>query len=105
MAGVVYFALGVHETVAHPDQPLGLLPAVALGGGVALFFAGDVAYRWRDHHQTATDRLLVAVAALIVVPLALVMPALVTLAVLTVVCGVRTGWEAWRHPSIGPVRA
>ena len=55
--------------------------------------------------QVATDRLLVAVAALIVVPLALVMPALVTLAVLTVVCGVRTGWEAWRHPSIGPVRA
>ena len=105
MAGVVYFALGVHETVAHPGQPLGLLPAVALCGGVALFFAGDVAYRWRDHHQLATDRLLAAVAALVVVPLALAMPALGTLAVLTVVCAVRTGWEAWRHPSIGPVRA
>ncbi len=105
MAGIVYFALGVHETVAHPGQPLGLLPAVALCGGVALFFAGDVAYRWRDHHQLATDRLLAAVAALVVVPLALAMPALGTLAVLTVVCAVRTGWEAWRHPSIGPVRA
>jgi len=105
MAGVVYFALGVHETVAHPDQPLDLLLAVALCGGVALFFAGDVAYRWRDHHQLATDRLLAAVAALVVVPLALAMPALVALAVVAAVCAVWTGWETWYHPSIGPVQA
>ena len=105
MAGIVYFALGVHETVAHPDQPLDLLPAVALCGGVALFFAGDVAYRWRDHHQLATDRLLAAVAALVVVPLALAMPALVALAVVAAVCAVWTGWEAWYHPPIGPVQA
>jgi hypothetical protein len=30
------------------------LPAVAPAGGVALFFAADVGYRWRDHRQLAT---------------------------------------------------
>lgn len=37
VAGVVFFALGVHEAVAAPGEPLRLLPAVALAGGVAMF--------------------------------------------------------------------
>lgn len=53
VAGVVFFALGVHEAVRGPGEPLPLFPAVALTGGVAVFFAGDVAYRWRDKHQIA----------------------------------------------------
>ncbi|OLT39860.1 hypothetical protein BJF86_06340 [Serinicoccus sp. CNJ-927] len=38
VAGVVFFALGVHEAVAAPVEPLPLLPAVALAGGVAMFY-------------------------------------------------------------------
>jgi low temperature requirement protein LtrA len=103
VAGVVFFALGVHEAVAAVGEPLAALPAVALAGGVALFFIGDVAYRWRDHHQLAADRLLAGMAAIALIPIAMLAPALLTLAGLMLVCVLQTGWELWRHPAIGPV--
>jgi low temperature requirement protein LtrA len=103
VAGVVFFALGVHEAVADAVEPLPLLPAVALAGGVALFFAGDVAYRWRDHHQLATSRLLAAVGSAALIPVAAFAPVLAALAGLTLVCLLQTGWELWRRPAIGPV--
>ena len=92
---------------AHPLRIMrklkpGLLRA-ALAGGVALFFVGDVAYRWRDHHQLAADRLLAAVGATALVPVAVSAPAWAALAGLTGVCVLQTGWELWRHPAIGPV--
>ena len=103
VAGVVFFALGVHDAVAGPDDALPLLPAVALAGGVALFFVGDVAYRWRDHHQLAAERLLAGVGAIALIPVAVVAPSLVALAGLTLVCVLQTGWDLWRRPAIGPV--
>ena len=103
VAGVVFFALGVHEAVAGAREPLPLPPAVALAGGVALFFLGDVAYRWRDHHQLAAGRLLAGLGAAALIPVAVVAPALVALVGLTLVCLLQTGWELWRHPAIGPV--
>jgi low temperature requirement protein LtrA len=103
VAGVVFFALGVHEAVADAAEPLALLSAVAVAGGVAMFFVGDVAYRWRDHHQLAADRLLAAVGSAALIPVATFAPALAALAGLTVVCLLQTGWELWRHPEIGPV--
>lgn len=83
VAGVVFFALGVHEAVAAPGEPLPLLPVVALAGGVAMFYVGDVAYRWRDHHQLATGRLVAAVGAASLIPVAVVAPAVSALAGLT----------------------
>ncbi|NMO88335.1 low temperature requirement protein A [Actinomycetospora sp. TBRC 11914] len=103
VAGIVFFALGVHEAVEGVDRSLPLLPALALAGGVALFFVADVGYRWRDHHQLATDRLLAGAASAAVIALAVVVPALATLAALAVVCAAQTGWELWRRPEIGPV--
>ena len=70
--------------------------------GVALFFAGDVAYRCRDHHQLAVDRLVAAAAAAIVIPRAVAAPSPVALAALTAVCAVRAGWEVWHPPAMGP---
>jgi low temperature requirement protein LtrA len=103
VAGIVFFALGVNKAIEGVDEPLPPLPALALAGGVALFFAADVAYRWRDHHQLATDRLLAALAAAAVIALAVSAPALATLAALAFVCALQTGWELWRQPEIGPV--
>lgn len=102
VGGIGYFALGINEAIARPDQPLAPLTAVALCGGVALFFAGDVAYRWRDHHQLAVDRLVAAAAAAVILPLAITAPLLATLVALTTVCAVRAGWEIWHPPAIGP---
>lgn len=82
--------------IAGISEPLPAVPAVALCGGVALFFGADAAYRWRDHHVLFTDRLVAAVVTLALIPVALAAPALVTLAALLAVGAVRVGWEA-RH--------
>jgi low temperature requirement protein LtrA len=104
-AGVVFFALGARVSVEHFDEPLAPLAALALCGGVALFYAGEVAYRWRDHHQLTVDRLLTAAATLLVYPVAISVPAVVSLTVLTVIGVVRLAWELWRRPQVGTVRA
>jgi low temperature requirement protein LtrA len=103
VAGVLFFAFGAHEAVADAAEPLPLFPAVALAGGVALFFVGDVAYRWRDHHQLATGRLIAAVAATALIAVDVSAPALAALAGLALVCVLQTSWDLWRHPAIGPV--
>ncbi len=61
----------------------------------------DVAYRWRDHHQLAVDRLVAAAAAAAVLLLAITAPSLATLVALTTVCAVRAGWEIWHPPAMG----
>jgi low temperature requirement protein LtrA len=105
VAGVVFFALGARVSVEHIDEPLAPLEALALTGGVALFYAGEVAYRWRDHHQLTVDRVLTAAATLLMYPVAISVPAVVSLTALTVIGVVRLAWELWRRPQVGTVRA
>ncbi|HEV3051785.1 MAG TPA: low temperature requirement protein A, partial [Longimicrobium sp.] len=42
LLGVVCIAVGVKKALAHPTDPLALAPAIALGGGTALYMLGDV---------------------------------------------------------------
>jgi len=105
VAGIVFFAVGARVSVEHIGEPLAPLPALALTGGVALFYAAEVAYRWRDHHQLVVDRLLTAAAALLVFPVAVSVPAVLSLAVLTAIGVLRLAWELWRRPQIGTGRA
>jgi low temperature requirement protein LtrA len=101
VAGIVLFAVGARVSVEHIHRSLTPLPALALTGGVALFYAGEVAYRWSDHHQLTVDRLLAAAASLLVFPMAISVPAVVSLAVLTAIGVLRLAWELWRRPQIG----
>ena len=39
------------KTLAHVDEPLELVPAVALLGGTALYLLAHVAFRWRNVHR------------------------------------------------------
>ena len=105
VAGIVFFAVGARVSVEHIGEPLAPLPALALTGGVALFYAAEVAYRWRDHHQLTVDRLLAAAASLLVFPVAISVPAVSSLAVLTAIGVLRLAWELWRRPQIGTGRA
>lgn len=102
MVGVMLFAVGAHDAVAHTTAPLPLLPAVALAGDMALFYLSDVAYRWRDHHQVPIDRAATGFAAAAVLPVLMHLPASAALGVLTAMGWVRLGWELWRRPRIGP---
>ena len=45
VAGIGFFAFGAREALRGVADPLPLLPAIALSGGVGLFYAADVAYR------------------------------------------------------------
>lgn len=45
LLGIAYLATGVKKTLGHLTEHLDTGPALALAGGVALFLAGDVAFR------------------------------------------------------------
>ena len=45
--GAIFFSLGVKKTLAHTDEVLAMVPAVALCGGLILYLLGQVALRAR----------------------------------------------------------
>ena len=47
VAGIIFSAFGIEQTLAHVGEPLGTIPAVALCGGVALYLLGHNAFRLR----------------------------------------------------------
>ena len=48
VAGIVLFALGAKKTLGDVGEPLKLVPAFALCGGVALYLLAHVAFRLRN---------------------------------------------------------
>ena len=104
IAGITWYSLGVGEAIAHPDEPLQPLSGLALCGGAALFYAGEVLYRWRDHHEIATDRLITAIVLAALIPLAPAVPALIILVAVTAASLAFVTWEVWRQPEIGGAR-
>jgi low temperature requirement protein LtrA len=82
VAGIIFVALGVKQTLAHVGEPLGSVPAVALCGGVALYLLGHNAFRLRDVGDVSVPRLVVTVLCCALIPLAVSVPSLITLAIL-----------------------
>jgi low temperature requirement protein LtrA len=60
IAGILLVALGVKKTLGHVDEPLKTVPAVALFGGMALYYAAHLAFRWRNLHSLNRARLATA---------------------------------------------
>jgi low temperature requirement protein LtrA len=83
VAGIIFVALGVKQTLAHVGDPLGTVPAVALCGGVALYLLGHNAFRLREVGSVSVPRLVVTVVCCALIPVAGSIPSLVTLAILT----------------------
>ncbi len=83
IGGIVFVALGIEQTLAHVNDPLRLVSAVALCGGGTLYLCGHNAYRYRDHGTISVPRAVVAGGASLLIPLAVTIPALYTLASLT----------------------
>ena len=82
VAGIIFVALGVKQTLAHVGEPLGIVSAVALCGGVALYLLGHNAFRLRDVGSVSVPRLVVTLLCCALIPLAVSVPSLVTLAIL-----------------------
>lgn len=104
IAGIVLFALGLKGTIERVDEPLSAVPAVALCGGLSLYFLTHVVQRFRLVHfirHTTSERpgwigpgrLAAAVAMLALIPAALALPALASLGLAAAVCCGLIAWD------------
>jgi low temperature requirement protein LtrA len=108
IAGVVLFALGLKKTIEHVDEPLATVPAVALCGGLALYFFTHVALRIRivrSVRRTTDDRPGwiglgrpgATIVLLALIPAVLRLSALTSLALVTVVCCALIVWDVLHY--------
>jgi low temperature requirement protein LtrA len=80
VAGIVLFAVGAKKTLGDFGDPLDTVPAVALCGGVALYLVAHILFRLRNVRTLNRQRLVVSLLLLALIPVALEIPALATLA-------------------------
>jgi low temperature requirement protein LtrA len=96
VAGIVLVALGMKKTLEHVEDPLKLVPAVALLGGTAVYLLAHVAFRWRNIHRLSVQRLVAAGLLVALIPLGLELPSVATLAILSAILAVLVVYET-RH--------
>ena len=96
IAGIVLFAFGLKKTEAAPEDLLKDVPAVALCGGVALYLAGHIAFRYRNVRTFNSHRAIATLACLALIPLALEVDALIALGAVTAVLVTLVAYEAIR---------
>ena len=75
LIGIIAVAAGVKKAIGHAYGHVSFAQALALGGGVALFVAGDLLYRRILHIGRPGYRLIALIGALASVPLGLVLAA------------------------------
>jgi low temperature requirement protein LtrA len=80
VVGIVLFAFAMKSTLAHLGAELGAVEAVALCGGPALYLFAYVALRYRVSRTLGRGRLAAAITCALLIPVALVVPAVVALA-------------------------
>jgi low temperature requirement protein LtrA len=99
VAGIVLFAFAMKTTLAHVGDELDTIPALGLCGGPALYLFAYVALRLRVSRTFGRGRLLAAVACALLLPIALVVPALVALTLVATVWVAFHGYEFiwWRE--------
>jgi low temperature requirement protein LtrA len=97
IAGIVLVALGVKKTLAHVDEPLDTIPAVALFGGIALYYAGHLGFRLRNVRTLNRPRLVALLVCLALIPLGTEIDALVSVALAAAVTSAVIAYEAIRY--------
>ena len=100
VAGIVLLALGLKKTLAHVEDPLKVVPAFAMLGGTAIYLLAHVAFRWRNVHRFSVQRLAVAVLLVALVPAAIELPALATLAIMSAILVALIVYEARRFAAL-----
>jgi low temperature requirement protein LtrA len=100
VAGIVLLAFGLKKTLAHVGDPLEVEPAAAMLGGTAVYLLAHVAFRWRNVHRFSRQRLIVAIVLMALVPAAVELPALATLAILAAALAALIVYEARRFAEL-----
>jgi low temperature requirement protein LtrA len=108
IAGIVLFALGLKKTIEVVDEPLATIPAVALCGGLSLYFLTHVALRVRLVHEMRRStsetpgwigpgRLVTGLVMLALIPVAIEASALVSLVLVTAACCGLIAWDVLHY--------
>ena len=96
VAGIILFAVGAKKTLGDVGEPLKLVPAVALCGGTALYLVAHILFRLRNVRSLNRQRIVAAALLLALLPLAVELPALATLALVAALCVGLIAYEAIR---------
>jgi low temperature requirement protein LtrA len=96
VAGIILLAVGEKKTLGDVGEPLKLVPAVALCGGVAMYLVAHVLFRLRNVHTFNRHRSIVSVLLLALIPAAVELPALATLGLVAALCVALIAYEAIR---------
>jgi low temperature requirement protein LtrA len=99
VGGIVLFAFAMKTTLAHIGDQLDTVPATALCGGPALYLLAYVGVRVRVSHHLGGGRWVASIACAALVPVAVVVPAIVALALLATVWVALHAYELiwWRE--------
>jgi low temperature requirement protein LtrA len=101
VAGIVGFAVGCKQLVAHPTDQLSIADAAALCGGVALYLLGHAILRVRMTRTIGVHHLVGAAAA---AALIIVSPHVSALAVAGLLAIVLVGAVAWERVELADLR-
>jgi low temperature requirement protein LtrA len=96
MAGIVLVAVGCKKVIGHVDEPLHTVPAITLCGGLALYLVGHVLFRLRNIGTLNRQRVLVALVAAALTPVAVHVDAIWSLALITALSAALITYEAIR---------
>jgi low temperature requirement protein LtrA len=100
VAGIVLVALGLKKTLEHVDEPLKLVPAAALLGGLAVYLVAHVFFRYRNVHRFSWQRLLAAALLVALLPVALELDAVLVVAISVAVLAVLIVYETVRFAEL-----
>jgi low temperature requirement protein LtrA len=100
VAGIALIAVGLKRALLAVDDPLHLVPAVALLGGAATYLLAHVAFRLRNMRSLSTRRLVCAIALIALVPAGASLPALATLGILAALLVALIAYEALRYADV-----
>ena len=96
ITGIVLIALGGKKTIGLTGEPLKIVPAVAMCGGVAIYLLGHIAFRLRNLGTLNKQRLVIAGVAAAFIPVATEIDAMWTLGAMALLtCGL-IAYEAIR---------
>jgi low temperature requirement protein LtrA len=93
LLGIVLVAVGLKKATGHAYDELTYEQALALGGGVAVFLAADVAFRRVLRLGRAPHRAVAAIAAFATIPLGAEVAAIAQIGVLGVVLAIALAGE------------
>jgi low temperature requirement protein LtrA len=96
IAGIILAAVGLKKTIGDVEEPLKLVPAIALLGGTAVYLLAHVAFRLRNIRTLNVQRLVCAALLLALLPLAVELPSLAALGILVWILAALITYETVR---------